>query len=202
MIDNYLEGQPTGLPEPTERTFDVPLNHWIHQRGFTDDTLVRWGCKTNLYHDLIIPVENSKFEIVGYITRRQQAIPKYMFNTGFAKASNLFGINQLYDTNTLYVVEGALDAMWLNQHGYSSVAVLGASVSRQQADLISSLKPSEVVLALDNDEAGKKGTAKATIDMHDRFLLSYLKLPKGYKDVQEIYNVETLHKVMQNTAPW
>ena len=185
-----------------EGLISIPSGHWIYKRGFTAETLVRWGCKTNNYNDLVIPVENKLSEIVGYITRRQQAIPKYMFTTGFAKASNLFGINQLYETDTLYVVEGALDAMWLNQHGYSSVAVLGASVSHLQVELISSLKPSEVVLALDNDEAGKKGTAKATLDMHQRFLLSYLKLPKGYKDVQEIYNTETLHKLMQNKAPW
>ena len=92
--------------------------------------------------------------------------------------------------------------MWLNQHGYSAVAVLGASVSPTQIDLISTLHPDEVVLALDNDEAGKKGMDKASIDMGNRFMLSYLKLPKQYKDVQEISNINVLNKVISNKSIW
>ena len=90
--------------------------------------------------------------------------------------------------------------MWLHQYGYPSVAILGASISRKQLELISSLNPSEVVLSLDNDTAGAKGMSKATFDMKDRFLLSYLKLPKKYKDVQEIRNKDVLDRVMTNTT--
>ena len=98
--------------------------------------------------------------------------------------------------------EGALDAMWLDQHGYPSAAILGAMVSRSQADLISSLNPSELVLCLDNDEAGQKGISKATLDMNGRFLLSYLNLPKEYKDVQEIRSRNQLTKILKNTELW
>ena len=75
---------------------------------------------------------------------------------------------------------------------------MGASVSKKQVELISSLHPQEVVLALDNDDAGKKGIHKATLDMEGRFFISYLKLPKKYKDLQEISDISTLHKVMKN----
>ena len=92
--------------------------------------------------------------------------------------------------------------MWLNQHGYSAVAVLGASVSPTQINLIGTLHPNEVVLALDNDDAGKKGMNKATIAMSNRFMLSYLKLPKQYKDVQEISNINVLNKVINNKSIW
>lgn len=181
-----------------EILLDIPSNHWIYRRGFTKETTMKWGCKVNEFSDFMIPVENQKFEMLGWVARRKQAIPKYLFSKGFAKSQSLFGINQLFDTKVLYVVEGALDCMWLNQFGYSSVAVLGARVSKTQLDLISSLHPQEVVLALDNDDAGKKGTHKATLDMEGRFLISYLVLPKNYKDVQEISNIDTLHKVMKN----
>ena len=80
--------------------------------------------------------------------------------------------------------------------------MLGASVSKTQIDLISSLHPTEVVLSLDNDVAGQKGISKATIDMSGRFLLSYLELPSNVKDVQEIRNINQLTKVMQNKALW
>ena len=92
--------------------------------------------------------------------------------------------------------------MWLDQYGYASVAILGASVSPTQVNLISSLHPSEVVLSLDNDVAGQKGIAKATIDMNDRFLLSYLQLPSNVKDVQDIRDVKQLTEVMNNKTLW
>jgi len=194
-----VEEEPQTYEEP-EGLEDVPSNHWIYERGFNKSTIERWDCRTNKYLDFMIPVKNIDNEVLGWIARRRNAIPKYMYSKGFAKAKTLFGINQILDTNKIYLVEGALDCMWLNQHGYSSLAILGASISRKQVELISSLRPSEVVLSLDNDAAGQKGIDKATVDMNSRFLLSYLRLPKNYKDVQEIRNIETLHKVIKNTT--
>ena len=184
--------EPVGLEE-------VPSNHWIYKRGFNQDTIITWGCKVNKYLDFMIPAKDGDNKTVGWIARRKNAIPKYMFSKGFAKSRNLFGIAHLIETNKIYLVEGALDCMWLQQHGYPSLAILGASVSKKQIELIRELRPSEMVLALDNDEAGQRGTNKATRDMKNKFMISYLKLPKNYKDIQEIRNKETLHKVIQNT---
>jgi DNA primase len=188
--------------QPPVSMQDVPSNHWIYRRGFTYETLVKWGCKSNEYSDLLIPIEDQNSTTLGWLFRRQQATPKYLFSKGFQKSKSLFGINHLYSVDTLYVVEGALDAMWLDQHGYSSVAVLGASISSTQINLIGTLHPSEVVLSLDNDDAGRRGISKATLDMSDRFLLSYLNLPKEYKDVQEIRDRTKLTKVLKNTELW
>lgn len=203
LLDDILpsENTPVSYQNPVSMQ-NVPSNHWIYERGFTNETIEKWGCKSNIYSDLLIPIENQSSTTVGWISRRQQAIPKYLFSKGFAKSKNLFGINHLYSVETLYVVEGALDAMWLDQHGYSSVAVLGASISPAQINLIGTLHPSEVVLSLDNDEAGRRGVSKATLDMNGRFLLSYLNLPTGYKDVQEIRNVNQLTTVLNNTELW
>ena len=131
-----------------------------------------------------------------------QAVPKYLFSKGFQKSKSLFGIDQLTDVNTLFMVEGALDAMWLNQNGYPSVSILGASVSSRQIEMISSLNPSELVLCLDNDDAGRKGISKATLDMQDRFMLSYIKLPNRYKDVQDIRDLNQLSKIINNRTLW
>ena len=180
----------------------IPSNHLIFKRGFTRDILDKWGCMCNSYGDLSIPVKNVEEKILGWISRRQNAIPKYLYSKGFLKSKCLFGMNHLKTSETIYLVEGALDAMWLDQHGFPSLAILGASVSKIQIQLLSALSPSEVVLSLDNDKAGQKGISKATLDMHDRFMLSYIKLPNQYKDVQEINNIETLNKIMKNKVLW
>jgi len=100
--------------------------------------------------------------------------------------------------DTLYIVEGALDCMWLSQYGYPAVAILGATISRRQIELLSVLGPHEIVLALDNDDAGSRGKEKASFDMGNRFLISYLNIPKKYKDLQEITDINTLHTVLNS----
>ena len=184
----------------------INSNHWIYKRGFSTDTLQKWGCLENKYRDLVIPVDLPNEDILGWITRLIQATPKYLFSKGFQKSKTLFGLKHLPETGlaveTLFVVEGALDAMWLDQHGYPSVAVLGASISQAQIDILSSFNPNEVVLCLDSDEAGQKGIKKATVDMSDRFMLSYIKFPKNKKDFQEIRNAKDLYTIINNRSIW
>ena len=194
LEDGYRE---VGYEEP-ENLMEVPNNHWIYDRGFTKQLVLEWDCKVNQYLDFMIPAKNADNEVLGWISRRLQAIPKYLFSRGFKKSQTLFGINHIKEEQELYIVEGALDCMWLQQHGYASVGVLGANLSKKQIDLLGEINPSRVVLALDNDDAGGKGMQKATLDINERFLISYLRLPKKYKDVQEIRDVETLRTVLQN----
>ena len=57
-------------------------------------------------------------------------------------------------------------------------------------------------LCLDNDETGVKAIDKALLDMSDRFLVSYINIPKPYKDVQDIRQATQLHKVLENKTYW
>ena len=181
---------------------EVPNDHWIYKRGFTKESIDKWDCKCNSYNDLVIPVKDSDDIVSGWITRRIQATPKYLFSKGFQKSKYLFGMNNLSNIDVLFVVEGALDAMWLDQYNYPSVAILGAIISKSQIDLLGSLNPTEVVLALDNDEAGKRGIHKATFDLNNKFMLSYIKLPKNIKDVQEIRNIKDINKIIKTRSLW
>ena len=200
FLDEYQNTETDNVYVEPEDKRTVPSNHWIYDREFLPSLINDWGCKVNKFSDFMIPVRDNSENYVGWIYRRQNAVPKYMFSKGFKKSQVLFGVDKINNFSKIFVVEGALDCMWLHQYGYPSVAILGASISRKQLELISSLNPSEVVLSLDNDTAGAKGMSKATFDMKDRFLLSYLKLPKKYKDVQEIRNKDVLDRVMTNTT--
>ena len=188
---------------PSNNLKPVPSGHWIYKRDFSSDSINKWDCSINEYGDFVLPVFDIDKQTKGWITRRQQAIPKYLYSKGFKKSRSLFGIHLLPPViDRLYVTEGALDTIWLDLHGYSSVAILGAICSPTQIDLISSLHPSEVVLCLDNDTAGQKGINNALLDMSDRFLVSYIKIPKQYKDVQDIRQATQLHKVLENKTYW
>ena len=180
----------------------IPQNHWIFRRGFTREVLEDVGCIVNKYGDLIIPVEDFNNKLQGFISRRQQATPKYMYSPGFRKSTVLFGGNLLEKSAKIYVTEGALDALWLRQHGYPAVAVLGAHVSREQIRLLNTLYHEEVILCLDNDEAGQIGINKALLDMEPSYMVSYIVIPRGYKDVQDIHNSKVLKQIIQDREYW
>lgn len=60
---------------------------------------------------------------------------------------------------TWYLVEGFKAAMWLHQHGYTDVVALAGSYMGAVQQQVLERLGGQVVLMLDNDNAGLKGTA-------------------------------------------
>ena len=175
---------------------------WIFDRGFSRETLKAWDCGMNEYGDLIIPVHDAKQRLVGWMERRIDAMPKYLYSKGLRKSQLLFGEYKIQSTQTICITEGALDTMWLNQHGYTSIALLGASFSYEQQNRLKALHPEEIVLCLDNDDAGQKAMSKISTCMKDSCMLSWIELPKQVKDVQEIRQQTLLKQVIDNRVFW
>ena len=100
------------------------------------------------------------------------------------------------------VTEGSLDTMWLHQNGFPSVAILGATLSKTQEELLSKLPVEELVICLDNDEAGQKGKERLMTCMSQNFVVSYIKLPKGVKDVQDVKTKKELEAIIQHRDIW
>ena len=125
-----------------------------------------------------------------------------MYAKGFKKSRYLFGINHVPRTPFVCITEGTLDTIWLQQNGFPSVAILGAISSKVQEELLAKLPVEEVVLCLDNDEAGKKGKDRLMTCMTQNFMVSYIKIPKEYKDVQDIRKPRELQQVIQSRDIW
>ena len=75
------------------------LPEWIYDRGFTKDFLLEWGCGTNVYDDLIIPIRDKDGTTVGHVSRRQNTEPKYMYSKGLKKSQLLFGADKCLDND-------------------------------------------------------------------------------------------------------
>lgn len=175
---------------------------WAFDRGFSKEILEEWGCGTNRYNDLIIPIYTQTQELKGWVSRRANAVPKYLYSKGFKKSKHLFGINHLKRSSFVCVTEGSLDTIWLTQNGFPSVAILGAILSKTQEELLSKLPVEELVICLDNDEAGQKGKERLMTCMTQNFVISYTKLPKGVKDVQDVKTKKELEAIIQNRDIW
>ena len=175
---------------------------WIFDRGFSREILKAWDCGINNYGDLIIPIYDAKQRLVGWMERRIDATPKYLYSKGLRKSQLLFGEHKIQSTQTICITEGALDTMWLNQNGYTSVALLGASFSYTQQNRLKALQPEEIVLCLDNDDTGQKASNVINSCMKDSCMVSWIELPTQVKDVQEIRQQTLLKQVIDNRVFW
>ena len=186
----------TFMPKPINDLDEISLDdslikdkfpRWVYERGFTKEVLISCGCCTNKNSDLILPVYDLHNKLVGTINRRRNQLPKYLYSKGFKKSHALFGGNRVpTDSKFVCVVEGSLDAIWLTQHGYPAVALLGISMSKIQEELLLMLPVNEVILIFDNDEAGKKGKDNAMKKLSNKIFTTFVELPSGVKDIQEV----------------
>ena len=110
--------------------------------------------------------------------------PKYLntkVNEVFTKKDNLYNYHNALYCDEVFVVEGYMDALSAIACGFKNVvAVMGASIC---IEFIKCLKDKNIILALDNDDAGGLGMAK-TIYAYKN--IKFLKLEfEGVKDFNE-----------------
>lgn len=197
------EIEDTILPE-----IEIPFKlgsvpQWIFDRDFTKESMKKWYCGVTGSNGLVIPMLDDNNRAVGWVVRQENQIPKYLYSKGFKKSHILFGQNKLpTNTDMVCVTEGPLDAMWLTQLGFNAVSILGAIVSKRQIELLLSLPTNEIVVCLDNDMAGQRGSARLDHELRHKIALSYIEIPDGYKDVQDVRSYDILKNIINNRQYW
>jgi DNA primase len=162
---------------------------WFLDRGFTWDTIFKWGIHYDKIMDaVIIPVIWEK-QVLGTITRNTvDYLPKYQNSPGLPKTKLVFGEIKAATTEII-LVEGVLDAIWLWQLGYNAVAILGTYLSKEQIHILERYRFGEIILALDNDEPGRLGTVQALGKLTKAGWLlpqiTFIKFPDKRKDPQD-----------------
>ena len=143
---------------------------YLATRGLTAETIRTFGIgayrgRGFLRGRVVIPIHDETGTLIAYAGRALDGHePKYRFPTGFRKSLVLFNLHRVLTTRarTAVVVEGFFDALAVHQAGYRAVvALMGSSLSRQQADLLTR-HFDRVLVMLDSDEAGRQGTAAIT----------------------------------------
>ena len=140
---------------------------------------------------LMFPVIDVRGNVVAFSGRiLGEGEPKYLNSPEtpvFSKSHNLFGLNLAKKSKSGYIilVEGNVDVVSLHQAGFdSAVASLGTSLTPEQARLISRYK-SEVVIAYDADEAGRKAAQRAIGILEKLELKVRVLTVRGAKDPDE-----------------
>lgn len=171
-----------------------PLDSLL-DRGFTEETLRRWGVRFShrvVLHkdpDSLTEDENPSFELKAvccipvmekghvYLWAYRKTSdsfdwqPKELFTPGGPKQMHWFGIQHHRNEDEVAVVEGPLDAMWLDQWGIPALALMGSQLKNEVAnfrkvDQLSSYR--KVTFFMDNDDGGLSGTLQLGRLLHER----------------------------------
>lgn len=164
---NYFEAvELVNLTEytPEKKEFDLDIMWDVNEapkeflsRGYTKSTLKHFRVGTTEKGEIVIPYYKEfhrPSELLGYQRRWYEPTRGVRNSKGFDKASYLYNLDTSYDY--VILVEGQSDVWRLHQHGYNATALMGSDITPKQVDQLS--KFSRVYLALDNDDAGRRGT--------------------------------------------
>lgn len=181
----YAAGQPSYENQEEEPI----LRSWLG-RGLTRAMLRKWAIVWDKVAGAMrIPCFSEQMEEIGCMWRSPEGVePKYRYQTGMRKGQILFGLWRLPQVlPKLVLVEGPLDALWVQEAGWPAVAILGSSVSDYQAALALKRGVRKVILCFDNDEAGKRAEEQATrLFRREGLWVLRVQLPRQYKDIQEV----------------
>ncbi len=144
---------------------------YLRERDLTPETIKVFGigfCEKGMLADRIaIPISNPEGAVVAYAGRfpgePAENTAKYKLPQGFRKSLELFNIERAIkepEDKPLVIVEGFFGCMSVHQHGHRKVVgLMGSTMSAVQEELIRKhVSPqSQVILALDEDEAGQAG---------------------------------------------
>jgi DNA primase len=174
--------------EATEEHVNPPLKftfkhldnrhpYLTQDRGLKEATIDVFGLghhagKGIMQNRVVIPIHNEHGELIAYAGRwpADTGWPtgeeKYKLPPGFRKSHVLFNLHRAreYATEGLIVVEGFFTVFeFWERNRKNVVALMGSSMSAEQERLIvETVGPKgRVLLALDNDEAGRTGSEHA-----------------------------------------
>lgn len=148
----------------------------------------------------VIPIRDVNGELRAYscrdITGKADEDYKYLLTKGFDKDKVLYNLHRAkHMSKTLIVVEGFKSVWKLDMAGYkNAVACMGSRITVGQQSLLYS-HAFDVILLLDGDEAGFKGTAKAVEDMKGKINLRPIFFPYDDRDPGDL-SVEELRNII------
>jgi len=159
------------------QSFDVTAAH-LKEKGFTEEELDAVGLLSQresggsydrFRHRIMIPIRDAQGRMVGFGARAvdKDAQPKYLNSPQtilFDKGRILFGLDKarrsIRSENRAIIVEGYMDVIGVYQAGFTNlVSPMGTALSEHQLRTLKRYSR-RMVLALDPDPAGSKGTLR------------------------------------------
>lgn len=193
------------------------LQAHLKAKGFSEKEIEASGLLTRGFgedYQLVFLWKDASGRAIGIVgrpviseeERKERGIPKYKYSSGLKKDNGLIGFSKARGSHTIVLLEGVLDALYLNSMGYKTVAVGGASLSPEQIQALQLSGTKELLLALDMDDTGQKSTERIIRDLAGSSLRAYvISLPEGYKDADELVREkgsEAFQRALDKAERW
>lgn len=132
----------------------------------------------NKKYSLVIPVFNKDNKLISFILRTiAEDKPKYLFEKGFRRAELLLHHENcnISEKKTLIITEGVLDPLIAYTKGIDNIVGIGSSTitDSQIKIILKNFNVKKIIIFLDNDNAGIKGTFRSVTK-----ILSYIRFSK------------------------
>ena len=163
---------------------------YMYNRGLTDDIIEQFDIGYDRKDDCItIPVPNLKGE-VKWLQRRSIIGKSYYIPSGINKTDYLLGASEVLRLKLykqpVYIVESPFNMLTLWKLGHAAICLFGTGGGNQY-QMLNKLPIRHYIIALDPDEAGKKGSKKLLHNLGRTKLLSKV----NYLDSRDINDLDT-----------
>lgn len=198
-IGNYdmLEPFDEELAELLFEPMDKYAKAYVSSRGVSDDTCSKLGLLYDPeYRRIVFPVRDRKGTLYGFTARSIDSEPK-IFNYADVPISKfVLGSHLWKNGRPTIIVEGLFSYARLHeiskhkQFPFNIGALMGSSMSKDQAQILINQGNDPVYFLLDDDPAGQAGTKKAYDKLKDQLPVFILKYPEGKNDPADLTSDE------------
>lgn len=183
---------------------DEARDYLRKKRRLTDKTIAEWGFRWHpSSRRIAIPIRDCKGRLVGVSGRSLDGEQKrkFLHSSGYSRDRYLFGEHLLKDggNGRGIVVEGFFDAIYLNQHGYPAVALLGTYPSHLQVEKLVRFF-GELVILPDGDDPGYEAAERVSRALKGRIPVRTAPVPHGV-DPDEISPLDLLDILGEPVSP-
>lgn len=178
------------------------LKKYLQEKGFSEEELQSSGLFTaglGITHTLTVLWRDASGRALGISgrtllneeEREKRGLQKYVNAAGLEKSKGFIGLERVRSKKSkeALLVEGVLDALLIASRGspVPAIALGGLTISKYQQKALEDAGVTDLVIALDNDEAGQKATEKLVESLYNsRVRLYVMKLPPDIKDIDEL----------------
>lgn len=165
---------------------DIGKTDYFEKRGLTADTIKKFCLGYDTYRQAVVIPYSSKLEY--YQTRSIIDKKFYKPKVEDAGAEPIYNASRLEKlTQPVFVVESPICAMSIEQCGGSAIALCGVGNTRKLMSLLDKKYKGILILALDNDDAGRKATTElASYLFENNIKYKAVNVAKDLKDPNEL----------------
>ena len=150
------------------KLWKMNVGYLVNRRGLDYDVIIR----ANIHYlgtEIIVPY--YQYGVLVFYQSRQQMDKRFNFPKSTVKKAGdfLYGFDNVEPHSEVIIVESIYNSLSI---GDGCVATGGASLKPGQLRLLKALAPKDIILAADNDEAGRKSICKDFISISKSKIVS------------------------------